>query len=150
MTITRPYALVVQAAVGQGAHAGDPVRPKARLARAGQRHASRRSRTPTVAPVTERPVGAMADWLGAPLGPARGRRLPSSLLLAGGVRGPWLDLLPGWLSTIAQGLPVTYGVEAARELVAGFSLAKAAPLLDAELVVGAIYARQKRGGKGAE
>ena len=61
------------------------------------------------------------------------------LLLAAGVNVP-LDLLPGWLSTIAQGLPVTHGVEAARELVAGSSLADVAPLLGAELLVGAIYA----------
>ena len=61
------------------------------------------------------------------------------LLLAAGVNVP-LDLLPGWLSTIAQGLPVTHGVEAARELVAGASLVDVAPLLGAELLVGAIYA----------
>jgi len=61
------------------------------------------------------------------------------LLLAAGVNVP-LDLLPGWLSTIAQGLPVTHGVEAARELVAGSSFADVAPLLGAELLVGAIYA----------
>jgi ABC-2 type transport system permease protein len=61
------------------------------------------------------------------------------LLLAAGVNVP-LDLLPGWLSTIAQGLPVTHGVEAARELVAGSSLAGVAPLLGAELLVGAMYA----------
>jgi ABC-2 type transport system permease protein len=48
------------------------------------------------------------------------------LLLAAGVNVP-LDLLPGWLSTNAQGLPVTHGVEAAREL-------------GAELLVGAVYA----------
>jgi ABC-2 type transport system permease protein len=61
------------------------------------------------------------------------------LLLAAGVNVP-LDLLPGWLSTIAQGLPVTHGVEAARELVAGASLVDVAPLLGAELLVGTIYA----------
>ncbi len=61
------------------------------------------------------------------------------LLLAAGVNVP-LDLLPGWLSTIAQGLPVTHGVEAARELVAGGSLVGVAPLLAAELAVGLAYA----------
>ena len=61
------------------------------------------------------------------------------LLLAAGVNVP-LDLLPGWLSTIAQGLPVTHGVEAARELVAGSSLVDVAPLLGAELLVGMVYA----------
>jgi len=61
------------------------------------------------------------------------------LLLAAGVNVP-LDLLPGWLSTLAQGLPVTHGVEAARELVAGGSLAEVLPLLGAELLVGLCYA----------
>jgi ABC-2 type transport system permease protein len=61
------------------------------------------------------------------------------LLLAAGVNVP-LDLLPGWLSTIAQGLPVTHGAEAARELVAGSSLVDVAPLLGAELLVGLVYA----------
>jgi ABC-2 type transport system permease protein len=51
-----------------------------------------------------------------------------------------LDLLPSWLSTIAQGLPVTHGVEAARELVAGASLSDVAPLRGAELLIGEIYA----------
>lgn len=57
------------------------------------------------------------------------------LLLAAGVNVP-LDLLPGWLSAISQGLPVTHGVEAARELVEGASLVDVAPLLGAELLVG--------------
>ena len=61
------------------------------------------------------------------------------LLLAAGVNVP-LDLLPGWLSTLAQGLPVTHGVEAARELVDGSSLVDVAPLLGAELLVGVVYA----------
>ena len=61
------------------------------------------------------------------------------LLLAAGVNVP-LDLLPGWLSTLAQGLPVTHGAEAARELVAGASLLDVAPILGAELLVGLSYA----------
>jgi ABC-2 type transport system permease protein len=60
------------------------------------------------------------------------------LLLAAGVNVP-LDLLPGWLSTLAQGIPVTHGVEAARGLVAGESLIDVAPLLGAELLVGLAY-----------
>jgi ABC-2 type transport system permease protein len=60
------------------------------------------------------------------------------LLLAAGVNVP-LDLLPGWLSTLAQGIPVTHGVEAARGLVAGESLVDVAPLLGAELLVGLAY-----------
>ena len=61
------------------------------------------------------------------------------LLLAAGVNVP-LDLLPGWLSTIAQGIPVTHGVEAARGLVAGESRIDVAPTLGAELLVGLVYA----------
>jgi ABC-2 type transport system permease protein len=61
------------------------------------------------------------------------------LLLAAGVNVP-LDLLPGWLSTIAQGIPVTHGVEAARGVVAGESLIDVAPTLGAELLVGLVYA----------
>jgi ABC-2 type transport system permease protein len=61
------------------------------------------------------------------------------LLLAAGVNVP-LDLLPDWLSTISQGLPVTHGVEAARDLVAGASLVDVAPTLAAELLVGLVYA----------
>ena len=61
------------------------------------------------------------------------------LLLAAGVNVP-LDLLPGWLSTLAQGLPVTHGVAAARELGDGASLLDVAPLLGAELLVGGVYA----------
>jgi hypothetical protein len=51
-----------------------------------------------------------------------------------------IGLLPDWLSTIAQGLPVTHGVEAARELVAEGSFADVAPLLATEVLVGLVYA----------
>jgi ABC-2 type transport system permease protein len=61
------------------------------------------------------------------------------LLLAAGVNVP-LDLLPGWLSTFAQGIPVTHGAEAARDLVSGASLLEVAPTLGAELLVGMAYA----------
>ena len=36
-----------------------------------------------------------------------------------------LDDLPGWMSTIAQGLPLTHGIEAARRLADGASLSSA-------------------------
>ena len=51
-----------------------------------------------------------------------------------------LDLLPGWLSTIAQGLPVTHGVEAARELVAGECSRTWCRCSALELLVGVVYA----------
>lgn len=61
------------------------------------------------------------------------------LLLAAGINVPF-ELLPDWLATMARGLPVTHGAEAARELVAGASLGDVAGLIGAELVVGAVYA----------
>ena len=61
------------------------------------------------------------------------------LLLFAGVNVP-LDLLPGWLETLAQGLPITHGAEAARQLVAGWSFVDVVPLLATELLVGLVYA----------
>jgi ABC-2 type transport system permease protein len=60
------------------------------------------------------------------------------LLLFAGVNVP-LDRLPGWLSTLAQGLPITHGAEAAREIVGGASFGHVAPLIGAEALVGAAY-----------
>jgi ABC-2 type transport system permease protein len=60
------------------------------------------------------------------------------LLVFCGVNVP-LDDLPGWMSTAAQGLPVTHAVEAAREIVAGASLGSVAGLLATELAVGVAY-----------
>jgi len=61
------------------------------------------------------------------------------LLVFAGVNIP-LDRVPDWMSTIAQGLPVTHGAKAARELVAGSSFADVAGLIGAEALVGVIYA----------
>ena len=61
------------------------------------------------------------------------------LLLFAGVNVP-IDLLPGWLQTLSKGLPITHGAEAAREVVAGSSIADVAGLLGAEALVGTIYA----------
>lgn len=55
-----------------------------------------------------------------------------------GVNVP-LDDLPGWMSTIAQGLPVTHAVEAGREAVAGATLADVGGLLATELAIGCVY-----------
>jgi ABC-2 type transport system permease protein len=60
------------------------------------------------------------------------------LLLFAGVNVP-LDLLPGWLETAAQGLPVTHGVQAARDVVGGSSLSEVSGLLAAEALVGLVY-----------
>lgn len=51
-----------------------------------------------------------------------------------------LDDLPGWMSTIAQGLPLTHAIEAARRLAAGDTLADVEGLVAAEALVGAVWA----------
>ena len=60
------------------------------------------------------------------------------LLVFCGVNVP-LDDLPGWMSTAAQGLPVTHAVEAGRGAVAGASLGSVAGLLATEIAIGAAY-----------
>jgi ABC-2 type transport system permease protein len=61
------------------------------------------------------------------------------LLVFCGVNVP-LDDLPGWMSTIAQGLPLTHGIEAARSLADGQTLASVSGLVGAEALVGAVWA----------
>ncbi len=60
------------------------------------------------------------------------------LLLFAGINIP-LDRLPGWIATLAQGLPLTHGARACRELVAGASFGHVAGLLAAEALVAAAY-----------
>lgn len=60
------------------------------------------------------------------------------LLVFCGVNVP-LDALPGWMSAIARGLPVTHAVEAGREVVAGATLGDVAGLLATELGIGAAF-----------
>ena len=61
------------------------------------------------------------------------------LLVFTGANVP-LDDLPGWMSTIAQGLPLTHGIEAARRLADGASLGDVGGLVAAEALVGALWA----------
>jgi ABC-2 type transport system permease protein len=61
------------------------------------------------------------------------------LLVFCGVNVP-LGELPAGMSTIAQGLPLTHGIEAARSLAAGNSLSSVAGLVGAEALVGACWA----------
>ena len=61
------------------------------------------------------------------------------LLIFAGVNVP-LDRLPGWMSTLAQGMPVTHGAKAARELVGGAPFHAVAGLIAAEALVGTAYA----------
>jgi ABC-2 type transport system permease protein len=60
------------------------------------------------------------------------------LLIFTGANVP-LDSLPDWMGTMAQGLPFTHAIKAAREVAAGASLGDVRGLLGAELLVGAIY-----------
>ncbi len=51
-----------------------------------------------------------------------------------------LDDLPGWMSTLAQGMPLTHAIEAARGLADGASVSAVGGLLGAEALVGGAYA----------
>jgi ABC-2 type transport system permease protein len=51
-----------------------------------------------------------------------------------------LTLLPGWVRAISYSIPLTRGVEAAREAVAGASIGDVSGLLLGEVLVGAAYA----------
>jgi ABC-2 type transport system permease protein len=51
-----------------------------------------------------------------------------------------LSDLPGWMSTMAQGMPLTHGIEAARKLADGASFSRVGGLIAAEALVGVIYA----------
>ena len=50
------------------------------------------------------------------------------------------DDLPGWLEAIGKCLPLTHGIEAAREIVSGSSLGEVAGLLWTEAFIGLAYA----------
>ncbi len=60
------------------------------------------------------------------------------LLVFCGVNVP-LDDLPTWMVAVADWLPLTHGVEAARALARGADLADVAPLLLTEVALGAGY-----------
>jgi ABC-2 type transport system permease protein len=61
------------------------------------------------------------------------------LLVFCGVNVP-LASLPGWMSTISEGLPLTHGIAAARRLADGAGLHSVAGLIAAEFLIGCIYA----------
>jgi len=61
------------------------------------------------------------------------------LLVCTGANVP-LETLPDWLSTTAQGLPFTHGIEAARLLADGASFGHVSSLVGAEALVGVVYA----------
>ena len=60
------------------------------------------------------------------------------LLLFCGVNIP-LDVLPGWMEVVGRSLPLTHGIEAAREIAAGSALADVRGLVLTELGIGAAY-----------
>ncbi len=61
------------------------------------------------------------------------------LLLFCGVNVP-LETMPGWMQAVGSGLPLTHGIEAAREVAAGEPLSSVAGLVWTELGIGALYA----------
>ncbi len=61
------------------------------------------------------------------------------LMIFAGVNVP-LQVLPGWMAAAAAWFPLTHGIEAARRLAEGASLAAIAPLLLIEAAIGALYA----------
>jgi ABC-2 type transport system permease protein len=62
-----------------------------------------------------------------------------TLLLICGANVP-IDTLPGWLQTISSGVPLTHGIEAARAVADGATLAEVDHLVWTELAIGAVYA----------
>jgi ABC-2 type transport system permease protein len=61
------------------------------------------------------------------------------LLLFCGVNVP-LDDLPAWMEAIGRALPLTHGIEAAREVAGGAPLSSVSDLLWTEAAIGAVYA----------
>jgi ABC-2 type transport system permease protein len=61
------------------------------------------------------------------------------LLIFAGVNVPLVSL-PAWMSSVAQWLPLTHGIEAARQLAAGRELSEIGADLGTELALGALYA----------
>jgi len=60
------------------------------------------------------------------------------MLVICGINVP-LHRLPDWVQTISRGLPLTHGIEAARRVVAGESIASAGRLFVVEALVGVVY-----------
>lgn len=61
------------------------------------------------------------------------------MLLFCGVNVP-LHVLPGWMSTISRGLPLTHGIEAGRLIAGGASLSSVGGLVGTEALIGLCYA----------
>ncbi|MFP5297939.1 MAG: ABC transporter permease [Actinomycetota bacterium] len=61
------------------------------------------------------------------------------MLLLCGVNVP-IEVLPGWMQAIGNSLPLTHGIQAAREIAGGASLSDVSGLVGTEALVGLIYA----------
>jgi ABC-2 type transport system permease protein len=61
------------------------------------------------------------------------------LLLFCGVNVP-LDSLPSWMQTVGSGMPLTHGIEAAREIAAGAAFSDVTDLIATEAAIGIAYA----------
>jgi ABC-2 type transport system permease protein len=61
------------------------------------------------------------------------------LLVFCGVNVP-LESLPGWMQTVASGMPLTHGIEAAREIAAGAAFSDVSGLVATEASIGLGYA----------
>ena len=62
-----------------------------------------------------------------------------SMLLLCGVNVP-LEALPGWLEAVGRCLPMTHGIEAAREVASGATLSDVSHLVWTEAAIGLAYA----------
>ena len=60
------------------------------------------------------------------------------MLLVSGANVP-LHRLPGWIQAISSGIPLTRGIQAAREIASGASVGDRLHLLAGEAATGAIY-----------
>ena len=61
------------------------------------------------------------------------------LLIFTGANVP-LDEMPGWMEAIGRSVPLTHGIEAARDLADGASLGDVSGLIGAEFLIGCVYA----------
>ena len=61
-----------------------------------------------------------------------------AMLLVAGANVP-LDRLPGWIQALSSVIPVTHGIEAAREVAAGGTVRSIADLLLTEVGIGVVY-----------
>ena len=64
--------------------------------------------------------------------------IAACMLVVSGANVP-LDRLPGWVQAISSWIPLTRGIEAAREIASGASIADVSDLLAGELAIGLVY-----------